>query len=1215
MYLDSKRIDYLGLTHVINTSPLTVTSDTLITDAIALMINGDTKAKSRLPSDYVLVTQAEKLKGIFTQEDVLKLTLNGKDLSHITITSVMEKKVIKLQESALRDISTEEWWDRICFWRSLMNQHKIRHLPVVDEQDNLIGIITESSLLNIIDSLENNSLLPTPPHETDSDLERQICQLQQENSNYQQEIQSCRQIEAQIKFQANILAQVNDAVIAIDNEHCLIYCNQQAQKQYNINSNEYLGRPLTDTYVYRWLNEQDRSIASENLTNYGYWRGENIHIKNTGEEIYVELSISLLRNDSSEKIGSLAVIRDITERKQTEEKLRRTEASLQEAQRVAKISSWSWDLSTNQKWRSQDFYQSTNPNQNSSIPDIETANQFVHPEDKERVEQLMQAAIEEGIGYETEFRFLRPNQTVGYAFSCGRIERNARGEIVRFYGISKDVSRYKQVEEALRSNKQLYCSVIKAMHEGVVVQDADGNIITCNASAESILGLATEQIKGRNSLDPHWSTIHEDGSPFPGEFHPAMVSLRTGEACLNTVMGVYKPNGQLTWILINSEPLLHPGDTKPRGVVTSFSDITESRQAQAALQESEARFRSMADTAPMMIWVAGKDKLCNYFNASWLEFTGHSLEEEVNNGWLERVHPDDREHCLNIYTNAFDTHQPFSMEYHLLRYDNEYRWMLNKGTPRFDADGNFAGYIGSCIDITEKQNALRDRKEAEEKIAEQAALLDVATDAILLRSLNSQILYYNQGAQKIYGWSAEEVIGKSANDILYKELSPRVTQALNEVIKTGSWNGELDKVTKEGREIIVASRWTLIYDKSGKPKSILTVDTDITEKKQLESQFLRTQRLESLGTLASGIAHDLNNILTPILAVSQILPLKLSNLDSRSIDLLKMVENSAKRGADLVKQILSFARGDEAKRTVIQIKHLLKDIEKFAKGTFPKSIEIERNSSSDLWTISADPTQLHQVFMNLVVNARDAMSQGGTLSISAQNILIDQNYARMNIDAKVGSYVVITIADTGVGIPQEFIDRIFDPFFTTKEVGKGTGLGLSTVLGITKNHGGFIEISSEIGKGTKFKVYLPSQQGTAVKTVQNPQPFLGNGELILVVDDEDGICEIINTTLSLHNLQVLTAKDGIEGISLYAVHKDKIKLVLLDMMMPEMDGATAIHTLQRMNPEVKIIAMSGLTSTKTLAQAAGSGVQDFLSKPFTANELLETLAATLSSRE
>lgn len=411
----------------------------------------------------------------------------------------------------------------------------------------------------------------------------------------------------------------------------------------------------------------------------------------------------------------------------------------------------------------------------------------------------------------------------------------------------------------------------------------------------------------------------------------------------------------------------------------------------------------------------------------------------------------------------------------------------------------------------------------------------------------------------------------------------------------------------------IAVKSSLFCDQTGQPVRMIGIHMDITEKKQLEAQFLRAQRLESLGTLASGIAHDLNNILTPILAVVQLLPMKLPNLNDNTQQLLKTLESSAQRGADLIKQILSFARGVEGKRINLQIHHLLFEIEQIIQQTLPKSIDIHSNIPANLWTISGDTTQLHQVFMNLCVNARDAMPNGGNLQIIAQNLLVDEQYARMHLDAKVGAYVVVTVSDTGMGIPPEILHRIFDPFFTTKEVGKGTGLGLSAVLGIVKSHGGFIDVQSEVNKGSVFKVYLPAIESPTYETDDNLELLTGQQELILVVDDEIAITEITKTTLETYNYRVFTASDGIEAIALYAEYKNEIAGVLMDIMMPTMDGTNIIPLLRRLNPNVYVVAMSGLNSTEVVSQVQKLGFQGFLSKPFTTKELLWALCKGLGS--
>jgi len=425
------------------------------------------------------------------------------------------------------------------------------------------------------------------------------------------------------------------------------------------------------------------------------------------------------------------------------------------------------------------------------------------------------------------------------------------------------------------------------------------------------------------------------------------------------------------------------------------------------------------------------------------------------------------------------------------------------------------------------------------------------------------------------------------------------------------WSHEHRLLTTHGKVKWVHVLASPIYSLAGEFSGHVGTIEDITEKKQLEAQFLRAQRMESLGTLANGIAHDFNNILTPILGIAQLLPLKFPEMDQNGQQLLNILEDSARRGADLVKQILSFTRGGENVRTIIQIRHLLADVAKVAKHTFPKFIHTQLNAADDLKTVLADATQIHQVLMNLIVNARDAMPNGGFLSINAENIWIDQNYATCHADAQVGSYIVITISDTGIGIPEEMREAIFEPFFTTKEIGKGTGLGLSTMMSIVKSHHGFVTLSSVVGQGSSFSIYLPTKELVQDQAIAHVEIQDGNGELILVIDDEVTIDEIIKTTLDNHNYRVLTASDGVGAVTLYTEHKDDISVVLIDLMMPIMDGSTTIFALQRLNPQVKIIAMSGAIVNMASVQNQKLNIQGFLSKPFTAQVLLSTLREIL----
>jgi two-component system, cell cycle sensor histidine kinase and response regulator CckA len=424
----------------------------------------------------------------------------------------------------------------------------------------------------------------------------------------------------------------------------------------------------------------------------------------------------------------------------------------------------------------------------------------------------------------------------------------------------------------------------------------------------------------------------------------------------------------------------------------------------------------------------------------------------------------------------------------------------------------------------------------------------------------------------------------------------------------GSYDEEYRIIRPDGTTRWIRDRGFPMQNPTGIPYRVVGVAEDITSRKLTEAALRRTERLDSLGTLASGIAHDLNNVLTPIMGIVELLPLKITNMDESTEELLEILHDSTHRGADLVKQILSFTRGIEGKTTSTQVTHLLAEIRKVIHQAFPKNIDLTTDFAQDLWLIAADATLLHQVFMNLCVNARDAMPNGGKLSIVAENLTIDENYARISPDAAGGPYVVITISDTGMGIAPEILDRIFDPFFTTKAIGKGTGLGLATVMGIVKSHHGFINVSSEVGQGTRFKIYLPATNHCESSTGEAMAPLRGEDELILIVDDEIPVQEVAKATLEVYGYRVITANDGIEAIAQYAQHKHSISVVLLDLMMPSLDSITVIRTLHKLNPQVQIIAMSGLATNEAIATTMNEPVQAFLAKPFAAPELLNLLS-------
>jgi len=505
-----------------------------------------------------------------------------------------------------------------------------------------------------------------------------------------------------------------------------------------------------------------------------------------------------------------------------------------------------------------------------------------------------------------------------------------------------------------------------------------------------------------------------------------------------------------------------------------------------------------------------------------------------------------------------------------------------------------------------------ERKEAEQRIREQAQLLDKARDAIMAYDMEGRVVYWNKSAKRLTGWTEEEMLGETARERLYTaDQQEKLRTCYETTMEEGEWTGELHLQNKEGDELTVESRWTLVRDNAGDPKHVLVINTDITERKQLESQFLRSQRMESIGRLVGGIAHDLGNLLVPILLGVKVLQQRFGD-DEKAERTLSMIQKSAERGSDMVEQVLAFARGVEGERVAIQPGAVIEEVEKITGETFPEDIEVETEVPDDLRQIMGDATQIQQVLMNLSVNARDAMPEGGTLSFRASNAEVTDADARKNIDAEPGTYVCIEVSDTGTGIPDDVVDKIFEPFFTTKAEGEGTGLGLSTAYSIVKSHDGFIDVDSEQGGGTTFRVYLPMAEETAERRAVGEGGELreGRGERVLVVDDEEFILDTAQETLEAVGYRTLTAAGAEEALEIVQNRGPELDAVITDLRMPHMDGFELIRALRAEFPDLPILAASGLADGRT-DEAVEAGAQTFLAKPFTAEKLQAALQDVL----
>lgn len=531
------------------------------------------------------------------------------------------------------------------------------------------------------------------------------------------------------------------------------------------------------------------------------------------------------------------------------------------------------------------------------------------------------------------------------------------------------------------------------------------------------------------------------------------------------------------------------------------------------------------------------------------------------------------------------------------------------------------GRLGPAINQALALSRLRrERKQADEALrASEERLREFAENIHevfwMTDHAKNQVLYISPAYEKIWGRTCASLYASPRDwlDAIHPSERERVLHAAITKQASGNYDETYRIIRPDGAERWIHDKAYPVADPNGAVIRIVGVAEDITEYRTLEEQLRRKQRTEAIGALANGIAHDLNNILAPVLVVPALL--KASVTSEHDLRLLDLVERSAKRGSNIISQLLTFSRGTGGERVVVQVRHLLKEMIGFMQETFPRNIVMVDYTASDLWPVRGDPTQLHQVIMNLCVNARDAMPMGGKLTLTAKNVELGEADVLAHRPAKAGPYVALTVADTGEGISPEIVDRIFDPFFTTKALGKGTGLGLSTVQGIVSSHEGFIAVSSEPGKGAIFTLRLPACRDNVVAPAASgaDEMLCGNDQLILVVDDEPMIRETTCFLLEKHRYRVLTAIHGQEAVEIFRANRDVVCLVLTDLMMPVMDGVSLIRALRAMAPQLKLIATSGLIDREKQAELKAAGVTSIVRKPGSPRELLKAIAQQLSS--
>ena len=754
----------------------------------------------------------------------------------------------------------------------------------------------------------------------------------------------------------------------------------------------------------------------------------------------------------------------------------------------------------------------------------------------------------------------------------------------------------KETEERLKNELEFLDAVLNGLPGILYLLNQDGQILRWNSRLETVSQYCAEAI----------------GKMAPTEFFPP----EEHEAIQRSIQEVFQKGAaeiEATLLTRSNQriPYRFSGYRWPiQGqpcLVGIGLDRTESLKAEKERLSSQERYQVLAEVTHDAIWDYQLEEDLIEWNHGFCTLTGfadHSLAASAR-GWASLLHPDERSELLASQRQAMDElASSWTREHRFRRKDGSYAWVLDRVYLIQDEEGRLVRLIGSMTDLTAQ-------KKAQERIAEQAALIDQARDAIIVHDLDNRILSWSKGAESVFGWREQEVLGRRLDEVVQDD--PEVFETARQaVLEKGAWTGEVIKRNRAGEKLTIDSRWTLLRDPQGRPKSVLTLGSDITDRKKIEAQFLRAQRLESIGTLAGGVAHDLNNVLTPILVSATLL--KMDEVDPEKLESLSVIEACADRGAKMVKQVLSFARGVEGERLPLSVKDLILEAVKIIKDTFPKNIQVTPILAPSTCLVSGDVTQLQQVLLNLCVNSRDAMPEGGRLRLEVSNVELDGQYTAFHPEAAPGVYVRVLIEDNGTGMTAEVAEKIFDPFFTTKELGKGTGLGLSTSMAIIRSHSGHLRCYSEPGAGTRFEIYLPAldSESSSATDFRQDQVRRGAGELILIIEDESAVRQITKQTLEAFGYRVLLAEDGAEGIAQFASNRREVALVLTDMMMPILDGPSTIRALRRIDPKVSIIAASGLGEhAETLRANHAGGVDHFLPKPYTAYHLLQIVREVL----
>lgn len=767
----------------------------------------------------------------------------------------------------------------------------------------------------------------------------------------------------------------------------------------------------------------------------------------------------------------------------------------------------------------------------------------------------------------------------------------------------------KQSEEEIKKRQKYLEAVLHDAPDAIITLDASHHVLEWNPGAEKIFGYTRDEAVGKN-LDDLVS-----GPDVVDEAKANTKKVLSGQNLSPTETIRYRKDGTAVNVIVAGSPIQIDGEV--HGVVAVYTDITDRKRTEEALRESEEKFRLTFESVPDAVTISSmEDGRYLYVNDGFCRITGYAKEEVIGKTAFDLglyVNPADRERLLANLQDK-DTVEGFEAQFRMK--DERVVDALLSG--RIFRYGEEDCLIAVTKDITQFKEAQARIRASEKRYRD---LFNSVSDLIYTHDLEGRFLSANRAMTEIFGYEPEDFIGRKVTDIMKPELRPLFfTEYLEVIKKQGHYEGVTAYFTKDGRKIYIEYRNRLITPGEGDPY-ITGIGRDVTERilaereiKKLNKQMLQAQKMEAVGTLAGGIAHDFNNLLQGILGYTQILLLSRDESDPDTAR-LEEIEKASQRARELTQQLLAFSRKVETKPRPVDLNQEVEQVRKLLERTIPKMIAMELHLEERLDVIHADPAQLEQVMMNLGVNARDAMPDGGRLVFETENVTLDEEYCETHLGARPGRYVLLSISDTGQGMDRETLEHIFEPFFTTKEVGRGTGLGLAMVYGIIKSHGGYIMCYSEPGEGTTFKIYFPVREGdppapeTGTKSVAAMPE--GGSETILLVDDEGILRDIGKDILEKFGYTVLLAPDGETALEVYRENFEDISLVILDLIMPGMGGKRCLEEILKQDPQAKVVIASGYSINGRTREALDRGARAFVKKPYEVTQMLREVRKVL----